>query len=371
MNKNIAVILGDGIGPEVTMQSVRVLDAIAEQFGHQFSYGYGLMGADAIDKTGNPLPDETIDLCRRSNAILFGAIGHPKYDNDPSAKVRPEQGLLKLRKTLGLFANIRPISTYSSLQHLSPLKAQQLEAVDFIIFRELTGGIYFGQKEMNAEKTQASDLCIYSKEEIDRVSHLAFQYAMIRRKKLLLVDKANVLETSRLWRKCVQEIALQYPAVQTDFMFVDNAAMQIIINPKQFDVVLTENMFGDILSDEASVLSGSLGLLPSASIGTDNALFEPIHGSYPQAAGKDIANPVGSILSAAMMLDYFGMHAEAEKIREAVNWTLQNGFVTKDIDPVNFYFTSTIGELICDYIANKIPGVVNKANIELRKSTII
>ncbi|WP_336515640.1 3-isopropylmalate dehydrogenase [Pollutibacter soli] len=371
MNKNIAVILGDGIGPEVTMQSVRILDAIAEQYGHQFNYGYGLMGADAIDKTGNPLPDDTIDLCKRSNAILFGAIGHPRYDNDPTAKVRPEQGLLRLRKSLELFANIRPINTYLALQHLSPLKAQQLESVDFIIFRELTGGIYFGQKEINAEKTLASDLCVYSREEIQRVSHLAFQYAMMRRKKLLLVDKANVLETSRLWRAVVQEIATQYPEVQTEYMFVDNAAMQIILNPKQFDIVLTENMFGDILSDEASVLSGSLGLLPSASIGTHTALFEPIHGSYPQAAGKDIANPIGSVLSAAMMLDYFGMQTEANHVRDAVTWTLQNGFVTKDIDPVNFYFTSTIGELICDYIGNKIPGVVNKANIELRKSTII
>lgn len=285
--------------------------------------------------------------------------------------MRPEQGLLKLRKSLNLFANIRPINTYPSLQHLSPLKAQQLEGVDFIIFRELTGGIYFGHKETNAEKTQASDLCIYTKDEIQRVTHLAFQHAMIRRKKLLLVDKANVLETSRLWRACVQEIATQYPEVHTEYMFVDNAAMQIILNPKQFDIVLTENMFGDILSDEASVLSGSLGLLPSASVGTETALFEPIHGSYPQAAGKDIANPIGSVLSAAMMLDYFGLNDEATKVRDAVTWTLQNGFVTKDIDPVNFYFTSTIGELICDYIANKIPGVVNKANIELRKSTII
>jgi 3-isopropylmalate dehydrogenase len=371
MNKKIAVILGDGIGPEVTTQAIRVLEAIAEQHQHHFEYEFGLMGADAIDKTGSPLPDETVEICKRSNAILFGAIGHPKYDNDPNAKVRPEQGLLKLRKSLGLFANIRPINTYISLQHLSPLKTQQLEGVDFIIFRELTGGIYFGEKETNPEQTLAYDKCIYSREEIERITHLAFQYSRIRRRKLTLVDKANVLETSRLWRKVVQEIAQQYPDVQTEYMFVDNAAMQIIINPKQFDVVLTENMFGDIISDEASVLSGSLGLLPSASVGGNTALFEPIHGSYPQAAGKDIANPVGSILSAAMMLDYFGMHDEAESVREAVNWTLQNGFVTKDIDPVNFYFTSTIGELVCDYIANKIPGVVNKANIELRKSTII
>jgi 3-isopropylmalate dehydrogenase len=371
MKKHITVIEGDGIGPEVTRQSVRVLNAVAEQYGHEFEYEYHLMGADAIDKTGNPLPDETIEACLNSDAILFGAIGHPKYDNDPTAKVRPEQGLLKLRKSLQLFANIRPVNTYPSLHHLSPLKSEKLEGVDFVIFRELTGGIYFGKKELSEDGNKAFDGCEYSREEIERVSILAFEYAQKRRKKLLLVDKANVLETSRLWRKVVQELALQYKDVTVEYMFVDNAAMQIIINPKQFDVILTENMFGDIISDEASVLSGSLGLLPSASIGKGAALFEPIHGSYPQAAGKDIANPLGSILSAAMLLEHFGMKEEAQQVREAVNWTLQNSFVTKDIDPVNFYFTSTIGELISDYVSGKIPGAINKENIELRKSTII
>ena len=371
MKKNIAVIEGDGIGPEVTRQAVKVLNSIATKFEHEFHYKYCLMGADAIDKTGNPLPDQTIETCLNSDAILFGAIGHPKYDNDPTAKVRPEQGLLKLRKSLQLFANIRPVTTYLSLHHLSPLKSKIIEGVDFIIFRELTGGIYFGKKELNAEGTQASDDCVYTTEEIERIAHLAFQSAQKRNKKLTLVDKANVLETSRLWRKVVKEMMPQYKDVAVDFLFVDNAAMQIILNPKQFDVILTENMFGDIISDEASVISGSLGLLPSASIGSGSALFEPIHGSYPQAAGKDIANPLGSILSAAMMLDYFEMKEEAELIREAVNWTLQNGFVTKDIEPINFYFTTTIGELISDYIANRTPGKVNKENIELRKSTII
>lgn len=374
MIKKIAVIEGDGIGPEVTKQSINVLNAIAENYGHQFIYKYVLMGAIAIDKTGNPLPDETIETCLDSDAILFGAIGHPKYDNDPDAKVRPEQGLLKLRKTLQLYANIRPINTYSSLQHLSPLKSKNIEAVDFIIFRELTGGIYFGKKELSADGTQASDDCVYNREEIERMAHLAFHFAQKenRRKKVTLVDKANVLETSRLWRKVVQEIAAQYPDVTVEYMFVDNAAMQIILNPKQFDIVLTENMFGDIISDEASVISGSLGLLPSASIGTGGlALFEPIHGSYPQAAGKDIANPIGSILSAAMMLEFLGMKEEAEVVRKAVEWTLSNGFVTKDIDPVNFYFTSTLGELITDYIIGIVPGSVKRENIELRKSTII
>ncbi len=371
MKKNITVIEGDGIGPEVTRQSIRVLNSIAETFGHEFNYTYCLMGADAIDKTGNPLPDETIETCLESDAILFGAIGHPRFDNDPTAKVRPEQGLLKLRKSLELFANIRPVSTYPSLQHLSPLKLKNIEGVDFVIFRELTGGIYFGKKELNSDATQAIDECIYSREEIERIATLAFEYAQKRKKKLLLVDKANVLETSRLWRKVVQEMANEYDDVTVDYMFVDNAAMQIILNPKQFDVILTENMFGDIISDEASVISGSLGLLPSASIGKGVALFEPIHGSYPQAAGKDIANPLGSILSAAMMLEHFELKEEAELVREGVSWTLQNGFVTKDIDPVNFYFTSTIGELISDYVGGKFPGSIKKENIELRKSTII
>src|SRR5918993_19663 len=371
MQKNIAVILGDGIGPEVTQQSIKVLDTIAEKFGHKFNYSYCLMGAVAIDETGNPLPDETIEECLNSDAILFGAIGHPKYDNDPTAKVRPEQGLLKLRKSLQLFANIRPVSTYNSLHHLSPLKNKQLEDVDFVIYRELTGGIYFGEKKTNEDQSWASDGCVYTKEEVERIAHLAFKSAQQRKKKLTLVDKANVLETSRLWRKVVKEMAPQYPDVALDFLFVDNAAMQIILNPKQFDVILTENLFGDIISDEASVISGSLGLLPSASVGTANALFEPIHGSYPQAAGKDIANPLGSILSAAMMLDYFNLKEEATLIRDAVAWTISHLFVTKDIDPINFYFTSTIGELICDYLSGRMQGDINQENIELRKSTII
>ena len=371
MKKKIAIIEGDGIGPEVTRVSVQVLNAIAQRFGHDFEYTYCLMGADAIDKTGNPLPDETIEVCMSSDAILFGAIGHPKYDNDPTAKVRPEQGLLKLRKSLQLFANIRPVNTYRSLHHLSPLKSKNIEGVDFIIFRELTGGIYFGKKELNEEGTIASDDCVYSREEIVRIAHLAFQSAQGRKKKLTLVDKANVLETSRLWRKVVQELAIQYPDVAVDYMFVDNAAMQIILNPKQFDVILTENMFGDIISDEASVISGSLGLLPSGSIGKDNALFEPIHGSYPQAAGKDIANPVGSILSAAMLLDHLQMKAEAASVREAVDWALSNGFVTRDIDPINAYSTSSLGELITEYISGNIPGAVRRSNMEFSKSTII
>lgn len=371
MIKQIAVINGDGIGPEVTQQSVKVLDAVASRFGHSFQYTYCLMGADAIDKTGSPLPDETIEVCLGSDAILFGAIGHPKYDNDPTAKVRPEQGLLKLRKSLQLYANIRPVSTYPSLHHLSPLKSKILESVDLVVFRELTGGIYFGKKQLSADGNEALDECTYNRSEIERISRLAFTYAQGRRKRLTLVDKANVLETSRLWRKVVQDLTPEYPDVQVDYMFVDNAAMQLMLNPKQFDVMLTENMFGDILSDEASIISGSLGMLPSASMGTGTALFEPIHGSYPQAAGKDIANPIGSILSSAMLLDHLGMTEEAAVVRAGVEWTLAYGFVTKDIDAVNYYSTSTIGDLIKDFVEQRLPSGVDKEHLSISKSTII
>lgn len=371
MEKKIAVILGDGIGPEVTKQSIKVLDTVAKHFNHQFQYEEALMGACAIDATGNPLPDETIQTCLASDAILFGAIGDPKYDNDPTAKVRPEQGLLKLRKELQLFANIRPVTTYSALQHLTPLKPKLLENVDFVIYRELTGGIYFGAKSVSEDGTVAKDDCSYSVAEIERIAHLAFKHAQIRRKKLTLVDKANVLETSRLWRKVVQAIAKEYKDVVVDYLFVDNAAMQIILNPAQFDIVLTENLFGDILSDEASVLAGSLGLLPSASVGNTVALFEPIHGSYPQAKGKDIANPLGSILSAAMLLDHFKLNKEANLVREAVSWCLNNGFVTKDIDPMNSYTTTAMGDMICEYIDRQVKGEAHVHHDRLHKSTII
>ena len=371
MQKKIAVILGDGIGPEVTQQSIKVLDMIAKQYGHSFSYEHALMGAIAIDETGNPLPDETIKICMASDAILFGAIGDPKYDNDPSAKVRPEQGLLKLRKELQLFANIRPIKTYLSIQHLSPLKPKLLEHVDFVIYRELTGGLYFGAKSLSEDGMVAKDDCSYSVMEIERIAHLAFKEAQIRRKKLTLIDKANVLETSRLWRKVVQAMCSQYPDVTVNYLFVDNAAMQIILNPGQFDVVLTENLFGDIISDEASVLVGSLGLLPSASVGNTVALFEPIHGSYTQAKGKDIANPLGSILSAAMLLDYFELNVEANIIREAVDWCLNNGFVTRDIDPNNSYTTTAIGDMISGFIERHAKGETHPIHERLHKSTII
>ncbi len=323
MNYHIAVISGDGIGPEITKQSVKVLNAIGKAYGHKFSFDEGLMGAISIDKTGTPLPDETIELCKAADAILFGSIGHPKYDNDPTAKIRPEQGLLKLRKTLGLFCNVRPVKAYDCLLGKSPLKRSIIENTDITIYRELTGGIYFGEKSISEDGNKAFDGCSYSVEEIERIAHLAFKDALNRRKKLTLVDKANVLETSRLWRKTVDRIAESYPEVLLEKLFVDNAAMQLILDPKQFDVILTENLFGDIISDEASVIGGSIGLLASASIGKETGLFEPIHGSFPQAAGKNIANPLASILSAAMLLDYLGLTTESRCIEDVVDRSLK------------------------------------------------
>lgn len=372
MNLNIAVLPGDGIGPEVTKQAVKVLNAIALEFNHTFQFKYAAVGAVAIDETGNPLPDGTLDLCKSSDAILFGAIGDPKYDNDPSAPIRPEQGLLKLRKSLGLFANIRPVKAYESLLDKSPLKEEIIQGTDISIYRELTGGIYFGEKKLNDAGTEASDLCIYTKEEIERITHLAFKAAQARRKKLTLVDKANVLESSRLWRKVVREIALQYTDVILDYLFVDNAAMQLILNPKQFDVILTENMFGDIISDEASVIGGSIGLLASASVGNKYALFEPIHGSYPQAKGKGIANPVASILSAAMLLEHFGLHTEAELIHSAVEKSLALAITTPDLNSKNkLVTTETVGDFIQDFILNPEDTNMNFTNIHLGQSTII
>lgn len=349
MQKNIAVLSGDGIGPEVTEQAMKALNAVATRFGHTFHYTHADVGAIAIDTHGDPLPQATLDVCLASDAILFGAIGHPKYDNDPSAPVRPEQGLLRLRKSLGLFANIRPVTLYPTLAHLSPLKPEKIAGVDMVIYRELTGGIYFGEKGKTADS--AYDNCVYTVTEIERIARPAFEAARTRRKLVTLVDKANVLETSRLWRSTVQRIAADYPDVTLDWMYVDNAAMQLIQYPAHFDVVLTENMFGDILSDEASVLVGSMGLLPSASVGEKTSLFEPIHGSYPQAAGKDIANPMAAILSAAMLLDSFGLVLEASTVRDAVRETLEAGIGTEDLKATTIYACSKIGDLIAEKIA--------------------
>ena len=371
VSKKIAVLPGDGIGPEVCRQAVKVLEAVAERFDHHFEMQSYLMGACAIDATGNPLPEETLEACRAADAVLLGAIGDPKYDNDPSAKVRPEQGLLRLRKELGLFANIRPVTAYDILLPHSPLKTERIQGTDMVIFRELTGGIYFGEKGRTEDGEAAYDHCTYSRTEIRRIAHLAFQAAAGRRQHLTLVDKANVLETSRLWRETVQQLAPQYPSVALDYLFVDNAAMQIILNPRQFDVILTENMFGDIISDEASVIAGSLGMLPSASVGDAVALFEPIHGSYPQAKGKGIANPIATILSAAMLLDHFGLTEEADTVRNAVQHARDQQVVTPELNPATRYTTEQVGSFIAYAVLDIADCEMHRNNIRLGMSTII
>lgn len=369
MNKKIAVLAGDGIGPEVIAQAIKVLEAVSDRYKRQFTFCPALVGAAAIDATGDPLPQTTIDTCLQSDAILFGAIGDPKYDNDPNAKVRPEQGLLKLRKTMGLYANIRPVNAYPALLHLSPLREDRVSGADLLILRELTGGIYFGKKGRTEDG--AFDHCTYTIPEIERITRLAFEYAQKRRNKVTLVDKANVLETSRLWRDVVGKLAKEYPSVTLDWMFVDNAAMQLILNPKQFDVILTENMFGDILSDEASVIAGSLGLLPSASIGLHTAMFEPIHGSFPQAAGEDIANPIATILSAAMMLESFSWLEEANAIKEAVGYLLAKGIGTQDLQLPIIHGCSHIGDMLAHLITEPDAIFLREEKIQQRISTII
>lgn len=372
MKLSIAVLAGDGIGPEVTNQAIKVLKAVALEFDHTFLFKEAAVGAVAIDLHNNPLPDKTLDLCKACDAILFGAIGDPKYDNNPSAKVRPEQGLLKLRKELGLYANIRPVKAYETLLSKSPLKKQIIQGTDICIYRELTGGIYFGEKKLSADGNTASDLCEYSRYEIERIAHLAFKAAQTRKKKVTLIDKANVLETSRLWRKVVTEVAKNYKDVNLEFLFVDNAAMQMILNPKQFDVILTENLFGDVISDEASVIGGSIGLLASASVGDTYAMFEPIHGSYPQATGKGIANPIAAILSAAMLLEHFKLFEEAELIKEGVEKSLKLHITTPDLNSkFDNISTTKVGDFIADFISNPKDSNLNFTNIHLGQSTII
>lgn len=352
MKLNIAVLPGDGIGPEIINQALKVVDAVATKFGHEVTTKEGIVGATAIDQVGDPYPESTHQICMDADAVLFGAIGDPSFDNDPTAKVRPEQGLLRMRKQLGLYANLRPVTTFPSLLHKSPLRRELVEGADFLCLRELTGGIYFGDKGRTEDNNGAFDHCVYTREEIERILHLSYKFALQRDKRVTVVDKANVLETSRLWREVAQKIEKEYPEVETDYMFVDNAAMQIIQWPKKFDVMVTENMFGDILTDEASVITGSLGLLPSASVGTHTSVFEPIHGSYPQAAGKDIANPIATVLSAAMMFETaFDLKEEGALIRKAVLASMDAGVVTEDIDKEKSFKTSQVGDWLADYIA--------------------
>lgn len=332
MEYKIALLPGDGIGPEVVGEARKVVDAVCKKFGHVATYSEGLVGACAIDATGDPFPKATYETCLNADAVLFGAVGDPRYDNNPTAKVRPENGLLAMRKQLGLFANLRPVETYPSLIDKSPLKRELVEGAEFLCVRELTGGMYFGEKGRRDNGNTAYDTNLYSRPEVERIVRLAFDYAQRRRQHLTVVDKANVLETSRLWREVAQEVEKDYPGVKTDYMFVDNAAMQLVRCPKFFDVLVTENTFGDILTDEASVIAGSMGLLASASVGEHTSLFEPIHGSYPQAAGKNIANPLATILSAAMMFEYaFGRMEEGASIRRAVAASIEAGYVTEDL----------------------------------------
>lgn len=350
MDLKIAVLPGDGIGPEISEQGVAVMTAVCEKFGHNVSYEYALCGAAAIDAVGDPFPEDTYQKCMAADAVLFSSVGDPKFDNDPTAKVRPEQGLLAMRKKLGLFANIRPVETFECLIHQSPLKEELVRGADFICIRELTGGMYFGEKYQDNEK--AYDTNAYTRPEIERILKVAFEYARRRRKHLTVVDKANVLASSRLWRQIAKEMAPQYPDVETDYMFVDNAAMRMIQDPRFFDVMVTENTFGDILTDEGSCITGSMGLLPSASTGEHTPVFEPIHGSWPQAKGLNIANPLAQILSVAMLFEYFDLKEEGAMIRKAVNASLDAHVRTPEIQVEGGakYGTKEVGQWIVDYI---------------------
>ena len=350
MKLRIAVLSGDGIGPEIMKQGVAVLDAVAEKYGHQFEYEEALCGAHAIDAVGDPYPEATHEVCMRADAVLFAAVGDLRFDNNPSAKVRPEQGLLAMRKKLGLFANIRPVATFDCLIHKSPLKDELLRGADFVVIRELTGGMYFGEK--HEDDDMAFDTDIYTRPEIERILKVAFECAQNRKKHLTVVDKANVLASSRLWRKIAKEMEPLYPDVTTDYMFIDNASMRVLTEPRFFDVIVTENTFGDILTDETSCITGSMGLQPSASLGEHTPLFEPVHGSWPQAAGQNIANPLAQILSAAMLLEHFGLKEEGTLVRQAVDASLQANVRTPEIQVEGGprYGTKEVGEWIVNYV---------------------
>ena len=350
MKLKIAILPGDGIGPEIMRQGVAVMNAVAEKFGHEVEYKEAICGADAIDKVGDPFPESTFQTCLEADAVLFAAVGHPKYDNDPTAPVRPEQGLLAMRKKLGLFANIRPIQTFKCLLHKSPLRAELVDGADFICIRELTGGMYFGEKYQDNDV--AFDTNYYTRPEVERILKVGFDYARSRKHHLTVVDKANVLASSRLWRQIAKEMEPQYPDVTVDYMFVDNASMRMIAEPTFFDVMVTENTFGDILTDEGSCISGSMGLLPSASIGEHTPLFEPVHGSWPQATGLNIANPLAQILSVAMMLEHFGLNEEGTLVRRAVDASLDAYVRTPEIqvEGGEQYGTREVGEWIVEWI---------------------
>lgn len=350
MKLNIAVLAGDGIGPEISAQGVAVMQAVCQKFGHEATFTPALVGAAAIDAVGDPFPEDTYEICKKADAVLFSSVGDPKFDNNPNAKVRPEQGLLAMRKKLGLFANIRPVQTFDCLIHKSPLKDELVRGADFVCIRELTGGMYFGEKKEGDD--YAYDTNAYSREEVERILKVAYAYAQRRRKHLTVVDKANVLASSRLWRKVAQEMAPNYPDVTTDFMYVDNASMRMIQEPTFFDVMVTENTFGDILTDEGSCITGSMGLLPSASTGESTPVFEPIHGSWPQAKGLNIANPLAQILSVAMLFEYFNLAEEGALARKAVDASLDANVRTPEIQVADGskYGTKEVGAWIVDWI---------------------
>lgn len=350
MKLNIAVLAGDGIGPEISKQGVAVMAAVCKKFGHEVNFTEALVGAAAIDAVGDPFPDDTYNICKEADAVLFSSVGDPKFDNNPNATIRPEQGLLAMRKKLGLFANIRPVQTFDCLIHKSPLKDELVRGTDFICIRELTGGMYFGEKKEGDDF--AYDTNAYSRAEVERILKVAYAYAERRRKHLTVVDKANVLASSRLWRKVAQEMAPQHPDVTTDFMYVDNASMRMIQEPTFFDVMVTENTFGDILTDEGSCITGSMGLLPSASTGESTPVFEPIHGSWPQAKGLNIANPLAQILSVAMLFEYFNLTNEGTLIRQAVDASLDANVRTPEIqvEGAPKYGTKEVGEWIVNWI---------------------
>ncbi len=369
--KRIVLLPGDGIGPEVIGQAVKVLQAIGERFEHEWDFAEGLIGHAALQKTGSALPEETLELCQKADAILFGASGSPEFRFQVDGTPRPEDGILQLRKAMGLYANLRPVKLFEELHYLSPLKEELLEGVDFLVIRELTGGIYFGERGWREGQATAYDTCVYSLVEVERIARFAFEYARERRRHLTLVDKANVLETSRLWRKTVLEMQADYPDVEVDYLYADHMAMELLLKPSAFDVILTSNLVGDILSEEAAVITGSLGLMPSASMGGATALFEPVHGTWPKAAGKDIANPIAAIASVALMLEYFKLPNESEAVWQALSEVLRKGIGTPDIRPRIPSSCSQVGDMVAHMVMDEEAVSLRPEAIQDRVSTII
>jgi 3-isopropylmalate dehydrogenase len=361
LNKNIAVIMGEGIGPEITTQAIRVLDTIASQYGHTFKYNYINLENNLIEPNVAVLSNESINICKRSDAVLLGPTIESINDSHSNWKI-------KFKQELELFATIRPVASFGSLHHLAALKSSVLNVANLVVYREIEGGKISFSNNIEYER---ADLIVYKTAQIERIAELAYKHAQKRRKKITVLHKSDQLDISKLWLTTMKNIALNYEEIETEFLHIEEGSIKLITNPAEFDVILTDNIFGDIISSISSSIAGSRGMLPSASIGEKNAVFETVLGACQDITGKDIANPIGSILSAAMMLRHFGLKNEVEKIIHAVEWTVEHGFITKDIDPVNFYFTTTIGEMICDHIQNNFIESVHMENIQLRKSTII